>query len=617
MEKFFYYYLILLFSKIIFINSNSIFDYSHKKGDSIEILAGSLSSKINIIPYSYTKLSICQSERYSKAEDTLGEILTGEILYTTEYKVNINEEKFCQILCNNIFSDQQVDLMRRLIKRRYFTNWIVDKLPAGLIKYNAINKEFSIEYSNGIPLGFIKEDTIYIYNHFQLHILLNKLEDDSYNVVGFNILPLSIKHDGNMPKCPKNTSELVQNFDKNNQPLVSGDILFTYDVFFEYSDITLASRWDHYGTSKASIHWTGIIISEIIFFCISIILIIILCKILNKDISTYNYRISQFEDINEYDWKQVSGDVFRPPAVKPELLASMLGTGVQLYLMAAASLFFGFFVYLNPEKRQNVLNIGILFYCLMGFPGGYYAAIFYKLWGGKKWIKVSLLTSLLFPGQLAYGYTIINIVLTYEKSNAAVHFSDILSLFVLWIFCTLPLILIGIFFGVKSRKIYIPCEVNRIPSVIPEKPWYLHYKYITFIVGLVGFATIFIELRYVMNALWNHEIIILAAYYWVSFLLFIIIIGTLSMLFVFFNLCRGDYNWWWKSFIIGCSPLIYFILYSIYYLFYMRISRLSSIVVYFGIMGLIYSIVFFICGSISLLFNFVFLKFIYGRIRRI
>ena len=617
MEKFFYFYLILLISNIIYINSNSIFDYSHKKGDSIEILAGSLSSKMNIIPYGYTKLNICQSERYSKAEDTLGEILTGEIFYTTGYKVNINEEKYCQILCNNNFSDKEVDLMRRLIKRRYFTNWLVDKLPAGLLKYNAINKEFSIEYSNGIPLGFIKEDTIYIYNHLQLHILLNKLEDDSYNVVGFNILPLSIRHNGNMTNCPNNTLDLVHNFDKINQPLVSGNILFTYDVFFEYSDITLASRWDHYGTSKTSIHWTGIIISEVLIFCISILIIIILSKNLNKDISTYNYRISQFEDINEYDWKQVSGDVFRPPAVNPLLLASMIGTGMQLYLMTTATLFFGFFGFLNPEKRQNVLNIGILFYCLMGFPGGYYATIFYKLWGGKNWIKVSLLTSLLFPGKLVFGYIIINIILTYEKSNAAVHFSDILSLFVLWIFCTLPLILLGSFFGVKSKKLYIPCEINRIPNIIPEKPWYLHYKYITFITGLVGFATIFIELRYVMNALWNHEIYILATYYWVSFFLFIIIIGELSILFVFFNLCSGDYNWWWKSFIIGSSPVIFFILYSIYYLFYMRISRLSSIVVYFGIMGLICSIVFFICGSISLLFNFIFLKFIYGKIRRI
>jgi transmembrane 9 superfamily protein 2/4 len=617
MAKFCYFSFFLIISKILLINSNSIFDYSYNKGDPLEILAGSLSSKKNIIPYGYTKLNICQSEKYKKAEDTLGEILTGEILYTTGYKVNINEDKLCQVLCNNTFSEKQVDLMRTLIKRNYFTNWIVDKLPAGKLYYHRSKKEMILDYLNGIPLGFMKDDIYYIFNHLQFHILLNKLDNDSYNVVGFNILPLSIKHNNDSPICAQNETDLMQNFDHPNQPLDSGNILFTYDVLFEYSDITLASRWDHYGTSKESIHWAGIYISEILIFCISAFMIIILCKIINKDISTYNYRISQFEDIDEYDWKQISGDVFRPPAVNPLLLSSILGTGTKLYLMVAVILLFGFFGYINPEQRKNILNICIIFFCFMGFPGGYMAASFYKLWGGKNWVKVSLLTSMLFPGMIIFGYIIINIVLTYEQSNAAVQFRDILSLFVLWIFCTLPLILIGSFLGAKSKRFYLPCEINRIPNEIPNKPWYLHYKYITFIAGFVGFATIFIELRYVMGALWNHEIYLLAAYFWISFYLFIIVVGEISVLFVFFNLFRGDYNWWWKSFIIGSSPVIYFILYSVYYFFYMRISRLSAMVVYFGIMGLLCAIVFFVCGTISLFFNFVFLKFIYSKLRRI
>ena len=617
MEKKFFFSLLLIISHIFFIYSNSIFDYSHEKGESLNILAGSLSSKVNIIPYGYTKLNICQSEKYTKAEDTLGEILTGEILYTTGYIANTNENRLCQVLCYNNFSDKEIDLIKRLIRRKYFTNWIVDKLPAGLINYDKEKKEASLEYFNGIPLGFIKDDIFYIYNHLQFHILLNKLEDDNYNVVGFNIMPMSIKHNNDEPICSQQHSRNFQsNLEKPNQPLEEGNILFTYDVLFDHSDVTLATRWDHYRTSKAGIHWAGIFISEIIICLISMFIIIILCNNLNRDISTYNYRVSQFEDIDEYDWKQVSGDVFRPPTVKPILLSAILGTGMQLYLMVSATLFFGFFGYTNPEKRQNIVNIGIIFFCFMGFPGGYTSTLFYKLWGGKNWIKASLLTSLLFPGMVVFGYIIVNIVLAIEKSNAAVQFYDILSLFVLWIFCTLPLILIGSFFGVKSKKIFIPCEINRIPSEIPSKPWYLHYKYITFIAGFIGFATIFIELSYVMGALWNHEIYLMATYFWISFFLFIIVVGEISVLFVYFNLCRGDYNWWWKSLIMGSSPVIYFIIYSIIYFFYMKISTLSASVVYFGIMGLICAMVFFICGSISLFFNFSFLKFIYSKIRR-
>lgn len=143
----------------------------------------------------------------------------------------------------------------------------------------------------------------------------------------------------------------------------------------------------------------SIYIFEIIVLLVSIMLIMILCKNLKADISLYNYHLSQFEDIKEDDWKQLSGDVFRPPRTNALLLSSIIGTGMQLFLMMAATLFLGVFGYVNPEKRKNILNLGILSYCFMGLPGGYFSEICHRLWGGKNWFKVSLLTSLIFPEQ--------------------------------------------------------------------------------------------------------------------------------------------------------------------------------------------------------------------------
>ena len=608
--------LYLILTQIVFINSNSIFDYSHDKGEPLSIQAGSLSSRRGIIPYGYTKLNICNSQKVVKAEDTLGEILTGEVLYTTDYIANTNEDEFCQILCYNSFTEKTVNVIKKLIRRRYFTNWIVDKLPAGLILYNEETKQTSLKYFNGIPLGYHKDGVFYIYNHYQFHILLNKIDEDRFNIVGFNIMPISIKHNKEEAVCAKEAKLILQNLEQEPQPLVEGNILFTYDVIFEYSDITLASRWDHYKTARAGIHWGGIILSEVLIVIISVILITILCRNLKADISSYNYRVSNLEEINEYDWKQISGDVFRPPAVNVLLLSSILGTGTQLFLMMTATLFFGLFGFMNPEQRANILNIGILFFCFMGLPGGYISALFYRFWGGVSWLRVSLLTSFLFPGTLIFGYIIVNIVLSIERSNAAVHFYDIISLFILWIFCTFPLILIGSFFGYKSRRMSVPCDINRIPSAIPDKPCYLHYKYITFLTGFIGFATIFIEFNYVMSALWRHQIYFMATFIWVSFLLFVIVVGEMAILFVYLNLCRGDYNWAWKSFIMGSSPVIYIVIYSILYFFYLRISRISSMIVYFGMMGLISAMIMFICGTIAVLFNFVFLKIIYSKIKK-
>ena len=605
----------LIITQLIFIKTNSIFDYSHLKGEPLSIQAGTLSSRRAIIPYGYTKLNICQSRKIIRAEDTLGEILTGESYYTTGYIAKTNEDTFCNVLCYNPFSADNVKIIEKLIKRHYFSNWVVDKLPAGRIEYNLSSKETKLRYFNGIPLGYRIDDKSYIYNHLQFHILLNKISEDRYNVVGFNILPMSIKHNNDKPLCEKKAREILLNFNKPPQPLQEGNILFTYDVIYEYSDITYASRWDHYRVSNQKIHWTGIAVSEILVVAITIIVVRLFQRSVKNDIDSYNYRVSQFEDIVEYDWKQISGDVFRPPQINTCLFCAILGTGSQILSMFSITLFLGVIGFMKPEKRANILNIGILFYCFCGLIAGYISSYFYRFFGGESWLRVSIFTSTLFPGTLFFGYIIVNIFLTLEKSNAAVNFSDILALFFLWVFCTFPLILIGSFFGFKSRKMDVPCPIYKIPSIIPNKPWYLRYRYITFVTGLVGFATIFIEFTYIMGALWRHQIYFLAFYLWIIFFLFIIVVGEMTIIVVFFNLCYGDYNWWWKSFIIGSSPVIYFVLYSILYFFYLKVTRLSAMIVYFGMMSLISAMVIFVCGTISVFFSMGFLNRIYSKLR--
>ena len=91
--------------------------------------------------------------------------------------------------------------------------------------------------------------------------------------------------------------------------------------------------------------------------------------------------------------------------------------------------------------------------------------------------------------------------------------------------------------------------------------------------------------------------------------------GEMSILVVYYNLCYGDYNCWLKSFVIGASPVIYFVLYSIVYFFYLRISTLSAMVIYFGIMGMISAMVILICGAVSVFFCMGFLNKIYSEIR--
>ena len=601
--------------------------YSHSEGSVINIEVGKLSSYNYIIPYSYNRLKICNLKRLKRAEDNLGEILTGEDLYISDYSAKVNENKYCEVLCNNEFPQISIKRIKKLIDRKYYTNWYIDKLPAGLIYYNYDKKTTSVNYLYGIPLGKKQRDKYFIYNHLHFNILINKISEKKFNIVGLSILPMSIKHNKTNPNCEKNYDEefIFRNTLKEQQELTEEEnqtILYTYDIHFEYSNITFASRWDHYQSTNKQIHWNGIIISTTILILLTAIIALLLTKNIKKDIETYNYQVVQIEDIDsiktltESNWKQVSGDVFRPPRVNKMLLSSIIGTGFQLFLMLAIVLFLGIIGFINPEKRANILSLIILSYIIMGLAGGYISAHIYKIMNGKNWLKMSLLTSALFPGTLFFGYAMINIILSLEKSTAAINISELASLLFLWIFCTLPLILIGTFLGIKTKVKKMPCKVNAVPRKIPEKPWYLHYRYLSSFTGLICFLTILFELNYIMSALWKHELYFVVPFLAISYLLFVIVSGEVSIIVVFWNLCYGDYNWWWKSFLVGSSPVIYFILYSIYYfLFKMSITRLSAIVVYFGIMALISAMALFICGSISVLVCFSFIIRIYSDIK--
>ena len=613
---YFIYHICLIYNIFIIIQSKGILDYSHDSNSELQIQAGALSSIDNIIPFSYSKLKICNTDKMVKAEDTLGEILTGEKIFSTEYHAFTGNDSLCEILCYNQFDEESLNLIKKLIKGNYFINWYLDKLPAGILSYNKETQVTNIDYFKGIPLGYIENDIYYINNHLQFHILINEISRKKYNVVGFNILPMSLEHNGENPLCEKLSKNLLKNFDIKPQQLTENNkILFTYDIIFEKSNITLGLRWDHYKTSNTKIHWIGILLSQLVVIGLALIILLVLIKNINTDINIYNTKVINFEFVDYYTWKELSGDVFRAPLRRPMLLSAIIGNGVQLFCMMTITLFLGSIGFENPEKRANLLNLGIIFFCIMGLPGGYISAKVYQFFKGKYWLLNALLTSVIFPGTLFVGYFIVNIILAIEKSSAAANVSDIISLFILWVFCTFPLILIGSFLGTKNRPIESPCKTNAVPSFVPDKPWYLHYKFMTFVTGLIAFGTFFIELNYVMGALWKHQIYFLAVFLWISLSLFIIICGEFAIIVVFWNLCYGDYNWWWKSFLIGASPVIYFVVFSIYYFFKSQIRRISAVVVYFGIMGLISAMALFISGSMAVLLTFIFVKFIYSKIK--
>merc|ERR1719473_2613975 len=187
----------------------------------------------------------------------------------------------------------------------------------------------------------------------------------------------------------------------------TAEVIYTYDVKWEFSDIKWASRWDLYlYMGDDQIHWFSIINSLAIVLLLTGIVAMIMMRTLRRDFNRYNEQDK--EDLQEESgWKLVHADVFRPPPNAIFLCAS-LGTGMQLMSMSVICIFCAMLGFLSPANRGGLLTATLLLFVLMGVPAGYYGAYSYKSMKGSQWKTLTLLTAILYPGIICCIFFILN-----------------------------------------------------------------------------------------------------------------------------------------------------------------------------------------------------------------
>ena len=163
------------------------------------------------------------------------------------------------------------------------------------------------------------------------------------------------------------------------------DVIHTFDIAWEEVGTEWSHRWDVYlrGNPDDKIHWFSITNSTMIVVFLTVMVAMILVRTLNSDIAQYNDAATAEEAKEESGWKLVHTDVFRPPSDSPMLYSVMVGTGVQLVMMAIAALGFALLGFLSPANRGSLLTALLLLYVFMGAFAGFFSSRIFKLFRGE------------------------------------------------------------------------------------------------------------------------------------------------------------------------------------------------------------------------------------------
>lgn len=626
--------------------------YPHRYliGDYLSVKVNSLTSIDTEMPFSYYSLPFCKPQEGVKdSRENLGEILMGDRIENSPYKFPMHKNQTEIFLCRSPpLSTEDFNLLKKRIDEMYQVNLILDNLPA--IRYT--KKDDFLLHWTGYPVGVRVQDVYYMFNHLKFTVLVHKYEETNvarvmgtgdaaevippitkeesdvpgYMVVGFEVVPCSFQHDLEVVKNLKMYDKYpaaincdpatVANVVKEGQPLV-----FSYEVSFVESDIKWPSRWDAYLKMEgAKVHWFSILNSLMVIAFLAGIVFVILLRTVRRDLTKYEELDKEAQaQMNEElsGWKLVVGDVFRAPT-NSKLLCVLIGDGVQILGMAVVTILFAALGFMSPASRGTLITGMLFFYLVLGIAAGYVAVRLWRTIGCgdfSGWVSVSWRVACFFPGIVFLVLTTLNFLLWGSHSTGAIPISLFVILLLLWFCISVPLTLIGGYFGAKAPHIEYPVRTNQIPREIPAQkypPWLLVLG-----AGTLPFGTLFIELFFIMSSIWMGRVYYVFGFLFIVLILLVVVCAEVSLVLTYMHLCVEDWKWWWKSFFASGSVALYIFLYSINYLVFdlKSLNGPVSITLYLGYSFLMVLAIMLVTGTIGFLSSFWFVHYLFSSVK--
>ncbi|XP_052772539.1 transmembrane 9 superfamily member 3-like [Mya arenaria] len=529
--------------------------------------------------YSYFSLPFCEGPKkdISHYHETLGEALQGTELEFSGLDIDFKSEQTQVKYCEIKLTEEKYQAFVYAVRNHYWYQMYIDDLPIwGIVGEIGENKEY------------------YVWTHKKFDIGYN-----SKQIVDVNL-----------------TSDAKVKLE------VGAEISFSYEVKWHQSNVKFEDRFDKYldpNFFQHRIHWFSIFNSFMMVIFLVGLVSMILMRTLRKDYARYS-REDDMDDMekdlgDEYGWKQVHGDVFRP-ATQPMFFSALIGTGYHITTVTLCVILFAIMGELYTE-RGSLLSTSIFVYAATSPVNGYFGGSLYARMGGKVWIKQMLMSAFLLPSMVCGTAFFINFIAIYYHASRAIPFGTMVAVTCICIFVILPLNLVGTVLGrnLAGQPDY-PCRVNAVPRPIPEKKWFMEPSVIIVLGGILPFGSIFIEMYFIFTSFWAYKIYYVYGFMLLVFLILAVVTVCVTIVCTYFLLNAEDYRWQWTSFLSAASTAGYVYIYSFYYFFFKtKMYGFFQTMFYFGYMWLFSLALGLMCGTLGYQGTSSFVRKIYSTVK--
>jgi transmembrane 9 superfamily protein 3 len=434
----------------------------------------------------YGDLPLCRPPRLADSPKErpphLGELVLGSALENSDIDIRFKAPVERSSLCSMKLDEESAKLLAYAVSNHYLAAYLVDDLPAYAMAGEIVLDEAAVEDMEShadTPHGIAENTFVYTHRAFSL----------AYN--GDQIVAV------NLTASQPVRIEAGKSYD------------MTYSVEWVASADEFDARFNRYidqDMRRTQVRWFGVINSALmaVFLCGAVALILL--RTLRADFA--RYLRDDEEDGggmldkaigDETGWKQVSSDAFRrPPSVV--LYAALVGVGSHLFLLSIVVIGASLISSLHVD-RGAVVKAGVVTYALTSAASGFFSGAFFRsLYPGEsspQWIRVMLLSAVLFPGLCVGVAVLLSFVALGYGTNSYISLWTILKLAILWGVVSVPLTIGGTIMGRRFGAVNnTPFRVNQVPRPIPVRPWYLSAAVVCLAAGFLPFGSVFVEVSF-------------------------------------------------------------------------------------------------------------------------